>query len=70
MSVKPDAFPRLAGKVVLVTGAWGGLGRTFVRHLLASNAKLILSDIAEQPLALLAEGGGLPAGWEIGRAHV
>lgn len=62
--MKKVAFPRLADKVVLVTGAWGGLGRTFVRHLLASRAKVILSDIAQQPIAQLAEGGGLPAGWE------
>lgn len=59
-----NAFPRLAGQVVLITGAWGGLGRTFARHLLASGAQLILSDLREQPLALLAEGGGLPPGWE------
>lgn len=62
--MKSNAFPRLAGKVVLVTGAWGGLGRTFVRHLLASRARIILTDIAERPIAELAEGGGLPAGWE------
>lgn len=62
--MKTNAFPRLAGQVVLVTGAWGGLGRNFVRQLLAANAKLILSDLREQPLELLAEGGGLPAGWQ------
>lgn len=57
-------FPRLAGKVVLVTGAWGGLGRTFVRHLLASQAKVILTDVNERPISELDEGGGLPFGWE------
>jgi NAD(P)-dependent dehydrogenase (short-subunit alcohol dehydrogenase family) len=62
--VKTNAFRRLAGKVVLVTGAWGGLGKHFVRQLLASNAKVILSDLREQPLAQLEEGGGLPAGWQ------
>lgn len=62
--MKANAHPRLAGKVVLVTGAWGGLGRTFVRHLLASRAKVILSDVTDRPVAELAEGGGLPAGWE------
>jgi len=62
--MKANAHPRLAGKVVLVTGAWGGLGRTFVRHLLASRAKVILSDVSERSLAELADGGGLPAGWE------
>jgi short-subunit dehydrogenase len=62
--MKANSFPRLAGKVVLVTGAWGGLGATFVRQLLASGAKLILSDLAEKPLATLAQGGTLPAGWE------
>lgn len=62
--MKANAFPRLAGKVVLVTGAWGGLGRTFVRHLLASRARVILSDIAERSIAELAEAGELPAGWQ------
>ncbi|MDI1302579.1 MAG: SDR family NAD(P)-dependent oxidoreductase [bacterium] len=62
--MKHNAFPRLAGKVVLVTGAWGGLGRTFVRHLLASRAKVILSDMVEKPVAELAQAGELPAGWE------
>lgn len=62
--MKNPAFPRLAGKVVLITGAWGGLGRTFARQLLASGATLILSDLREQPLALLAGDGGLPDGWE------
>ena len=49
-----------------MTGAWGGLGKTFIRHLLASRAKIILTDIAEKPIAQLAEGGGLPTGiWKI-----
>lgn len=64
MSFKQNAYPRLAGKVVLVTGAWGGLGKTFVQHLLASRANVILSDMAERPLAELAEGGDLPDGWQ------
>ncbi len=61
--MKQQNFPRLAGKVVLVTGAWGGLGKTFIRHLLASRAKIILSDIAEKPIAQLAEGGGVVLLW-------
>lgn len=55
--------PELAGKVVLVTGAWGGLGRTFVRHLLASGARVIMSDVSERPLSDLPEGHRLPDGW-------
>lgn len=62
--MKKNAYPRLAGKVVLVTGAWGGLGRTLVRHLLASKAKVILSDMAEKPLSQLNEERDLPSGWE------
>lgn len=62
--MKQNAFPHLANKVVLVTGAWGGLGRTLVRHLLASRARVILSDLVEQPLDELAVGGGLPHGWQ------
>jgi uncharacterized protein len=62
--MKQNPLPRLANKVVLVTGAWGGLGRTFVRQLLASRAKVILSDVAEKPMSQLAEGGGLREGWE------
>lgn len=63
--MKQNAFPRLAGQTVLVTGAWGGLGRTLVRQLLASRAKVILSDIGQRPLAELAADGELPAGWEV-----
>lgn len=62
--MQTEIYPRLAGKVVLLSGAWGGLGRTFARQLLASKARLILSDLAERPPGDLAEGGDLPAGWE------
>lgn len=63
--MKMNRYPRLAGKVVLVTGAWGGLGRTFVRHLLASGARVIMSDMTERPLSDLPEGHELPKGWEV-----
>lgn len=61
--MQAQQHPQLAGKVVLVTGAWGGLGRTFVRHLLASGARVIMSDVSERPLSELPEGHQLPAGW-------
>lgn len=54
----------LTGKVVLITGAWGGLGRTLARHLLATGARLILSDVQQRPLSELPEGHALPPGWE------
>lgn len=51
-------------KTVLITGAWGGLGITFVRHLLFSGARVILSDRQEKPITELNRAGDLPQGWE------
>src|SRR5690242_9826191 len=38
---------QLDGKVIIVTGAGGGIGRESCRVLAAAGAKLILSDISE-----------------------
>jgi len=37
-------------KIVLLTGAWGGLGREFTKQLLKAGAFLILTDIDEKEL--------------------
>lgn len=38
-------------KTVLITGAFGGFGKHFIQQLLKSGAKLILSDVADMPIA-------------------
>ena len=45
-----------AGRVVLLTGAGGGLGREFARQLLAAGADLILSSHNPQRLKAAAAG--------------
>jgi NAD(P)-dependent dehydrogenase (short-subunit alcohol dehydrogenase family) len=42
---------RLAGKRVIVTGAAGGLGRSFALHLATVGARVVASDVREQELA-------------------
>lgn len=45
-----EVTPRFAGKVVLVTGAGGGLGRAFAQGFSKEGAQLILTDVDEQGL--------------------
>ena len=48
----------VANKTVLITGAGGGFGRQMVRQFRAAGAKLILTDVGEQPLqGAIAEAG-------------
>ncbi|MFN3862154.1 MAG: SDR family oxidoreductase [Roseateles sp.] len=51
--------PRLAGKVVLVTGANQGIGRAVARLFVAEGAKVVVNDLrrSEHSEALLAELG-------------
>jgi NAD(P)-dependent dehydrogenase (short-subunit alcohol dehydrogenase family) len=42
---------RLDGKVAIVTGASSGLGRAIARAFARGGAKVVVSDIREQPLA-------------------
>ncbi|HEV2238229.1 MAG TPA: glucose 1-dehydrogenase [Ktedonobacterales bacterium] len=57
---------RLTNKVILVTGAAGGIGKTAVRAFLREGARVIATDSLEQPLSELATevkdaGGALVA---------
>jgi 3-oxoacyl-[acyl-carrier protein] reductase len=45
----------LQGKTALVTGATGGLGKVISRALAEQGARLVLSNMAEEPLIALAE---------------
>lgn len=51
----------LDGKVVALAGAAGGLGPVVAGRLAEAGATLALTDVAEERLAELAEGLGLPA---------
>lgn len=46
---------RFKDQVVLLTGATGGFGRRTAERLAAEGARLILSDIEQEPLAAMAE---------------
>jgi NAD(P)-dependent dehydrogenase (short-subunit alcohol dehydrogenase family) len=48
----------LSGKIVVITGAAGGIGRALARRFHAEGARLCLSDV-EAPAALAAELGGI-----------
>lgn len=51
---------RLAGKVALITGAGGGMGRVAVERFVAEGAKVAVVDVAEHPEvveAVTAAGG-------------
>jgi NAD(P)-dependent dehydrogenase (short-subunit alcohol dehydrogenase family) len=50
---------RLKGKVAVITGAAGGIGRASVLRFAAEGAKVVLADVADEPgSALAAEVGG------------
>ncbi|KAG8900540.1 hypothetical protein FRC01_010100 [Tulasnella sp. 417] len=58
-------IPDLTGKVVIVTGGNGGVGRETVKHLLSKNAKVYMAsrsqDLAEQAIRELKEETGKEA---------
>lgn len=49
--------PGIDGKVAIVTGARGGIGKAIARKLHASGAKMVLTDIEMLPAAILEEFG-------------
>lgn len=48
----------IAGRIAIVTGAGGGIGRAVVRGLLAEGARVVATDIAADGIAALAEEPG------------
>jgi len=55
-------YEDLKGKVVLITGAAGGIGSVTARTFLAQGCKLALVDWADQPLAKVVADLGAPEG--------
>lgn len=53
----------LSGKIVLLTGAAGGIGRETARCLARGGARLVLLDRDEEPLRRLATEIGQPDAW-------
>jgi NAD(P)-dependent dehydrogenase (short-subunit alcohol dehydrogenase family) len=47
--------PLLDGKSVIITGAARGLGASYARHLAQLGARLVVADIDEDPLKLVAD---------------
>ena len=53
-SLEPACLFSLAGRVAVVTGAAGGLGRWLALGLVGVGARVVISDVAEGPLEDLA----------------
>jgi NAD(P)-dependent dehydrogenase (short-subunit alcohol dehydrogenase family) len=65
--VAPIVYPSLAGRVVLITGAAGGVGRAVARAFAAQGSTVALTDVDEEGLAKAM--GALDVG-EVGRAKM
>lgn len=61
-SLEPESLFGLAGRVAIVTGAAGGLGKWLALGLISAGAQVVISDVAAGPLnelaAALAGHGG------------
>lgn len=60
-----DEINRLKGRVALVTGAAGGIGRAIVQRLASDGAKIILADIDEAGATSVASELALPDLWPV-----
>ncbi|MCL2227898.1 MAG: SDR family oxidoreductase [Oscillospiraceae bacterium] len=60
----------LTGKSAVVVGGGGGLGKAIAKGLYEAGAKIMLADIAEEPVKKAAEEIGSDVVWFVGNAAV
>ena len=60
----------LKGKNAVIVGGGGGLGKTLAKGLISAGAKVLLADIAEEPVKKAAEELGAGTLWFVGNAGV
>jgi short-subunit dehydrogenase len=53
-------YKSYSGKTVLITGAFGGFGQKFIKKMLLSDAKVILTDIVDKPITDVLKEEGIP----------
>jgi len=66
---KGESMDRVKGKVAIVTGGVGGLGRAIARLLSEEGAKVVLTDIDDAAARAAAEGMHSRGGNAVGAAH-
>jgi len=60
----------LTGKNAVIVGGAGGLGKAIAKGLMEAGAKVLLADMAEEPLKKAAAELGVGDNWVVGNASV
>lgn len=64
--MQASAAPRLAGKVALITGAAGDIGRATTERFVAEGARVVMTDLDGHAVAAAARPHGSAAVWVAG----